>query len=181
MEHENILNLDLFGHMESEEQVFAILDAARRQEVAVKPYEFQTRWVSLYRGEPEEALYDVAPYLVFLGNHEERNQGLIQWVEKELWGDSCGVFIYSKVGLDELFEHFQKFLIVSDEGGTPFYFRFYDPRILRCYLPTCNEDELRIFFGPVSSFVMESRMSNRKVCFSLSQNGLEISENRLIH
>jgi hypothetical protein len=39
--------------------------------------------------------------------------------------------------------------------GKIVYFRFYDPRVLRAYLTTCTDDEIRTFFGPVHRLVME--------------------------
>jgi len=163
---------DLFGAMKPGEKVFALLDAARKPEIAVKPYEFQAKWVSLYKGEPEEALFDVAPYLVCLGDREEKNEGLIQWVLDELWGNSCGVFIYSSAGIDALHTHFQQFLIVTDEEGKGLYFRFYDPRVLKIFLPTCKREELRTFFGPVASFMMEDGSPDKKSIFSLLEGEL---------
>ncbi len=35
-------------------------------------------------------------------------------------------------------------------------FRYYDPRVLRVYLPTCLAPELRTVFGPVRRFLLES-------------------------
>jgi hypothetical protein len=32
-------------------------------------------------------------------------------------------------------------------------FRYYDPRVLRVYLPTCWPAEVSTFFGPVSAFI----------------------------
>ena len=179
MDSEKALKPHVMGHMSPGGGAYAILDAARRSEVAIKPYEFQSQWVSLYKGEPEEALYDVAPYLLHLGDEQGENKELCQWIEEELWGDSCGIFIYSDSDLDTLFRHFQEFIIVSDEAGTPLYFRFYDPRVLRIYLPTCTSDELITFFGPVTAFVMEGEMPEQKICFSLSQGELEIKEYKL--
>jgi len=34
-------------------------------------------------------------------------------------------------------------------------FRYYDPRVLRAYLPTCSPAELNTFFGPVTAFITE--------------------------
>jgi len=45
--------------------------------------------------------------------------------------------------------------MVHDEAGKPLYFRFYDPRVLRTYLPTCNASELAQIFGPVECYVQE--------------------------
>ena len=45
--------------------------------------------------------------------------------------------------------------MVYDPQGKPLYFRYYDPRVLRIYLPTCKESELKTVFGPVNSFYAE--------------------------
>jgi hypothetical protein len=44
---------------------------------------------------------------------------------------------------------------VYDEEGSYLYFRYYDPRVLRVYLPTCNESELGAVFGPIEFFLLE--------------------------
>jgi hypothetical protein len=36
------------------------------------------------------------------------------------------------------------------------YFRFYDPRVLRIFLPTCDQDQLLTFFGRIRSFWTEN-------------------------
>ena len=46
--------------------------------------------------------------------------------------------------------------MACDEDGAVFYFRFYDPRVMRLYLPTCLEKELRTVFGPVRAFFIEA-------------------------
>jgi hypothetical protein len=35
------------------------------------------------------------------------------------------------------------------------FFRYYDPRVLRVYLPTCNAEEIRSVFGPISAYIAE--------------------------
>ncbi len=44
-----------------------------------------------------------------------------------------------------------------DESGKKLFFRYYDPRILRAYLPSCTSTELAEFFGPVGRFLLEGR------------------------
>jgi hypothetical protein len=162
--------------MTSGKTIYAILDAAKQPEIAWKPYEFLSEWVSLYKGEPEEVLADVAPYLVNLSRGSEINKDLIQWIAETCWGDSCAVFLESDMDLQGLLTHFQQFLMVTDEAGKPFYFRFYDPRVLRIYLPTCNTDELTTFFGPVHSFFMEDESTENIIHFVLSGEEL-LSDN----
>src|SRR5436305_10083170 len=56
---------------------------------------------------------------------------------------------------DDLKKHFRKFLLVKTEDGKELYFRFYDPRVLRIFLPTCDVAQLKEFFGPVEKFICE--------------------------
>ena len=45
--------------------------------------------------------------------------------------------------------------LVQTEDGKQLYFRFYDPRVLRLYLPTCTPEEVRRSFGPVGCYLLE--------------------------
>jgi hypothetical protein len=36
------------------------------------------------------------------------------------------------------------------------YFRYYDPRILHAFLPTCAPPQVRDFFGPIKAFIVET-------------------------
>ncbi|MCL2724718.1 MAG: DUF4123 domain-containing protein [Polyangiaceae bacterium] len=52
--------------------------------------------------------------------------------------------------------HFRRFNEVEfEDTGNIVNFRYFDPATLRTYLPTCNADELRLFFGPVTVFFAE--------------------------
>jgi hypothetical protein len=45
---------------------------------------------------------------------------------------------------------------VKTEQGKMLYFRFYDPRVLRIFLPTCDAMQLRELFGDaIDSFILE--------------------------
>jgi hypothetical protein len=46
-------------------------------------------------------------------------------------------------------------LTVKDEDDRLLYFRFYDPRVLRVFIPTCTPEESADLFGPISRFVVE--------------------------
>jgi hypothetical protein len=45
--------------------------------------------------------------------------------------------------------------MVKDPDGRILYFRYYDPRVMRVYLPSCNATEMKTVFGPALSYVME--------------------------
>jgi hypothetical protein len=60
---------------------------------------------------------------------------------------------------EELRKHLRRFLIVNGEDGEELYFRFYDPRVFRAFLPACVTEEKTSFFGPVTDFLAESQGS----------------------
>ena len=53
------------------------------------------------------------------------------------------------------------------------YFRFYDPRVLRIFLPTCDAAQLKEFFGPVAHFICEDEDPAFGLVFSLEQGKLK--------
>ena len=55
-------------------------------------------------------------------------------------------------------------------------FRYYDPRVLRAYLPTCDESELRAVFGPIRAFWMEARDSGVMLEYRFDGRGLRVVE-----
>ena len=149
------------------QNVYAVLDSARDPNIFAKLDQRDVEFVSLYRGEPEETLAEVAPYLVSLGT----NLKVLNWILGEGWGQGWGIFVISPVSMDVLRRHFRHFLLVLDPLGKELYFRFYDPRVLRVYLPTCTGPETSQFFGQVTSFFMESEDSGAVLEFT--KNGLK--------
>jgi len=94
-------------------------------------------------------------------------------------GNHWGVFAIALDDLPVLRRHFRKFLIVHDSEGAPMYFRYYDPRVLRVYLPTCTPEELNTVFGPVSSYVLEGQDPNTLLRFTLDSGSLKQQAQRL--
>lgn len=107
----------------------------------------------LYSGYIAPALEMVAPYLLQLEHENQETRRLIELS----WGNSWGVFLRSPTSMRNLRKHLRELLIVHDPAGRRMAFRFYDPRILRVYLPTCTSGELRTVFGPVEFFWTEDR------------------------
>ncbi len=63
--------------------------------------------------------------------------------------------------------------VVEIEQGKSLLFRFYDPRALRVFLPTCSAQEVRQFFGPVASFHVEDESPESLIRFRQGLNGAE--------
>lgn len=109
-----------------------------------------------------------APYVVSLSRTAVSTRQLLA----EGLGKSWGVFLQADSGLPELREHFRRFLQVKDDQGRRFFFRFYDPRVLRLYLPTCSRAELFEFFGPVRRFVIEGEGGRTLETFAIENREL---------
>jgi hypothetical protein len=132
--------------------VWMILDCARDQQ---RIFRFllscHLEYSCLYSGYLAPALEMAAPYLVQLEHDHSETRRLIELA----WGNSWGVFLKSGTSLIKLRRHLREFLMVRDPQGRRMAFRYYDPRVLRVYLPTCNGEELRTVFGPIESFWTE--------------------------
>jgi hypothetical protein len=88
------------------------------------------------------------------------------------WGNSWGVFLRTETSIRELRRHLRGFLRVRDEAGRRMIFRYYDPRVLRAYLPTCWPEELETVFGPVESYLMEALGGSEMQIFRRQRDGV---------
>ena len=149
--------------------IFALLDCARDPRIYPLIKRQMINYSCLFAGDLPQELAEAAPYLVALSPHSHLTEALLTLG----WGHSWGVFLESSAILQDLRRHFRRFLEVCDEQGKRLLFRYYDPRVLRIYLPTCNEEELRFVFGPVDRFVLESGGLLGPVEFRQGELGLE--------
>jgi Domain of unknown function (DUF4123) len=123
----------------------------------------------LYSGPLSPELEMAAPYLVQL---ECENQDTRRLIELS-WSHSWGVFLKTGTSLNKLRRHLRDFLMVRDQEGRRMAFRYYDPRVLRTYLPTCSSEELRTVFGPIESFWTEDQMDTDHILeFQLGSGNL---------
>ena len=133
--------------------VYAILDGAAIPNLLNGLYDLKSEYVCLYRGELEPDIAHVAPYLVKLDDESD----FTEWLIEEGWGKNWGIFAQSEADLRTMRRHFRSLLTVYDPEGKPMLFRYYDPRVLRLYLPTCNAEELHTVFGPVAAYWLEDK------------------------
>lgn len=155
--------------------LYMLLDAARDPRIYgwLSELDEAVQRRSLYQGDVGDSLAHVSPYLLAV---REDQPDSLRLAEAGL-GESWGLFVTSTVGFDDVRRHLRKFNIVYREDGTPLVFRFFDPRVLRVFLPTCIEAELRRFFGPIDTFLAESEEADALLRFTLS-NG-QLTQSRL--
>jgi len=151
------------------QNVWMILDGARSIEIFRMLLACHLEYACLYSGALTPELEIAAPYLVQLDHGYRDTHQFIQ----RAWGNSWGVFLRSETSFKKLRRHLRGFLIVRDEQGRRLVFRYYDPRVLRVYLPTCTTSELRTVFGPIECFWTEGGSAEEILEFNLREKTLE--------
>jgi len=157
-----------------ETNVYTVLDGASVEQLPQLLWEHEPENICLYRGEQEPDMAAVAPYLVRL----EYDHTFTKLVCEKGWGKHWGIFVITPAEVDirMLRNHFRRFLMVYDPDGKLIYFRYYDPRVLRVYLPTCNAVEIKTVFGPISSYVLEDDDST--IMLQLSSDDCKVIVNK---
>lgn len=148
--------------------IWLILDAARDPKVFRMLLACHLDYACLYSGALPPELEVAAPYLVQLTYDYRDSRRFLQ----EAWGNQWGVFLRSDTSLEKLRRHLRRFLVVRDPSGNRLMFRYYDPRVLRVYLPTCNEDELNRVFGPIECFWTEGKNTENMLEFRVRHRRL---------
>jgi len=133
--------------------LFAVLDAARDGRVLALLRESVDEFQSLYDGHAAELLEEVAPYLARL----PRGSRLLARLVHEGWGDSLGVYLTSARPFKDVRAHLQRLLAASAGGERRrIYFRYYDPRVLRAFLPACDPRRAAdLFASTIEKFLVE--------------------------
>jgi hypothetical protein len=149
---------------------YVVIDAAQDAELPAQAVKMGLRTRSLYAGRLGALLDHVAPHLAALELSSAFATHLL-----ERWELPCGILLQSRAPFEELRKHLRQFLMVRDEGGTRYRFRFYDPRVLRAFLPACTADEAREFFGPVERLYCASRDGSSVLAFSLRETGVRVT------
>ena len=132
-------------------KVWGVLDGARDQRIYPALASCYLDKCCLYGADLPSELQLSAPYLMEL----DRDDRFTRYIINQGWGNSWGIFFRSDAGIERLRRHLREFLVVKDERGKRLIFRYYDPRVLRVYLPTCFTRELQTFFGPIDRFLVE--------------------------
>jgi len=156
-----MLNSHLLHHLEEclwpkgfRRDVWMIVDSARDPTIYGLLLEcFYSTHACLFAGTLAPELKIVAPYLIPLEYEDKQTRKFL----RNAWGNSWGVFLRCDDRQDFIRRHLRTLLTVRNPQGQRMLFRFYDPRVLRRYLPTCTAEELQQVFGPIECFWAEDR------------------------
>lgn len=148
-----ILHQYIEQHRKPDDILYAVVDAVKDYRLAVASRDML--------GEPLRPLFKKAPrHMERVGPYLARIQCTTRYPEyMKLWSerlwDNAGFFFLTNAWPQAVRSHLRMLFKVRDEQGNKFYFRFYDPRVMRAYLPTCTAKECRTFFGPIRSILVE--------------------------
>ncbi len=163
------LNEHLFSDVT---RLYAVLDGASVPDLPMRLYEMRPPNYCLFPGELSPDVAYTAPYVVNL----VPNSPFTKWILSESFGNHWGIFAHCRFSIKEMRRHFRALVNVCDEQGNPMIFRFYDPRVLRQFLPTCKATELKSIFGNVQTFFAEAEDNENLLGFQLENDSLKESK-----
>jgi hypothetical protein len=114
----------------------------------------------------------VAPYVALM-SPDSRFTDL---VFGQGFGKHWGIFVHSRHSLKEMRRHFRSLVNVYDETGRSLIFRFYDPRVIRKFLPTCQGEQLQDFFGKIETYFAENETVDGLLSFQIKDKALKQDE-----
>jgi len=145
-----------------------VVDGARDRRIYSDLINSHFIYSCLYSGDLAYELERAAPHLVQLEFEDKATRALLE----RAWGNSWGILLKSGARMERLRRHLRTFLVVRSWRGEKLLFRYYDPRVLRAYLPTCSSDELQTVFGPVQQFWTENETHESLIRFDLARGKL---------
>ncbi len=130
--------------------LFALLNAGIEQHVphflmgSGEPFQFLSEGLAVEQMQPPS---------VYLAQFTP-SSALLPRLIREGWGKPWVTFVTCSHPVPELAKHLRNLMLMSTADGRPFYFRYFDPRILQLLLPTFTPQELSQFFGPLHTFLI---------------------------
>ncbi len=152
-------------------RLYCVLDGIMVPDLPDRLHKAQVPNHCLLQGDLTPEMVHAAPYLAFLSPDSK----FADWVLTESLGKHWGIFLHTRRSMIEMRRHFLALLQAYDERGNPLKFRFYDPRVLGKFLPTCNGGELKTIFGDVDAFFTESDEGSAIIRYRLEDLALKIN------
>jgi hypothetical protein len=75
--------------------------------------------------------------------------------------------------------HFRQFMVIHDPDNKSVYFRFYDPRVLRTYLPKFDSDQLNLMYGSNIVYFSAEDKEADILHFRQISHGLDVAKTEL--
>lgn len=115
------------------------------------------------------------PYLFKLDN-----ESFLKFIFEKYKISDFGIIAEFKAetDFDVVVNHFRSLIKVRNHEGQLFYFRFYDPEVLRVFLPLCDKEQSEEFFDQVQAYYLSNETGSELLCFRKENHGLPSSISR---
>ncbi len=135
-------------------EVFAILDGAGVRRLPDLLEDEDLEHACLFTGETDPIILIRAPWLVKL----TRDSAITEVLLTEGWKQNWGIFTVCPHGADfeDVLDHFREFIQVRLPDARLVFFRFYDPRVWRQFLPSCDATQAGQLFDLPGAFACEA-------------------------
>jgi len=148
---------------------YAVVDGAALPELLTKLEEYKPEHTCLFRGELPFDLAEAAPYLVKL----EANSTFAKWLTEQSLSFSCCIYARSEKDFITVRKHFRSLLNAELPNGETVHFRYYDPRVLNIYFPTCLDEEKQVLFRDIKDYLIFINDTKTLVSFENSNHKAE--------
>lgn len=133
--------------------LYAVVDASRSPMTIPPALQAMTDKVTcLYRGKALEEFGDDTAWVAAI----QPDESVLDWLVDNGFGKRWSIFLRSSLQLADIVRHLCKFTVILDDVGTAHFFRFYDPRTLRQYLPVFSTEQRAEFFQGVHAWYCEN-------------------------
>ena len=152
-------------------RIYALLDCARDPSIYDLVGRSYREKSCLFAGKLDLELERAAPFLLEL----QAGDNVTDEILLRGWDAAWGILIRSEASFRGLRRHLRTFLRVRTEAGKFLLFRYYDPRVLNAYLPTCTAGELgQIFSDEVMHLLSFSSDTRETRMYTLQKGSLGV-------
>lgn len=126
---------------------YAVLDAAKIPGLPDLLDDASLKCRCIFKGSAYRELGEVAPWVVCItkGDGFVRSLFTASDLPRDLWNREAGIFIRTQLSLDDLWSHLRHFTRLRDVNGTWYYFRFWEPEVIRSF--ALHKDVLSDFWN----------------------------------
>ena len=147
-------------------ELYAIVDAA--QDDKLHDLVFAALFPNcLFATDTVSPVGRAAPYMVPV-QHAERLMN--EWRARGR-GRNWGVFVRADIPIPRLLQRLRILNLATLPDGRTVLFRWWDPRVLRVFLPTCSGEQLAPFFDGPQAFLCEAETGEALLGFRRDASG----------
>ncbi len=149
-------------------RLFCMIDSARNPYTIPHLVMALTRAADcLFSGNAKQELGDQTAWVADVTDDRATLEALLD----EGYGKGMLSFAFSALDLRAFITHLKKFTKIRDAKGTEHFFRFYDPKVMRQYVPVFNETQHKAFFAGLTSAMFEDTRDPAKLIRFWSERG----------